>query len=472
MRYKKIKVKKKVIILISIFLIFLIYIVLINYNKIQNLANLIKIQMYGEPIEKETGIINNEFFSINQDGKDSKNTTKGINEAIQYASKNNIEYIQLRKGTYLIDGNTTNYCNFENAEKKGIILESNITLDLNGSLIKHVSTSYPNYSIFSITDVENVEIRNGFIVGDKYTHDYSNSSTHEWGFGIDIRGSKNVNINNVQISETTGDGIILGDYTNGDYAENISIRNCKISDCRRQGISIVCAENVCVQDNEINNINGTNPQSSIDIEPIWPLQHVKNVVIKNNIFYNNASGIAVAFSGDSQDVSIINNKMTNAGIGCSNFNGNANIGYNNIIDATLWIYGQVITSNTRNEKISIYNNQIKNSEVLIGNIANVVLFNNNIQEKGIRITASNIAISNNIFSTTKQNNYAIEYFGENGASKNYICYINGNSYNGNFYINEKIDNLQNLKITDSKEETESYIKNLIGEELWNQINQE
>ena len=463
--------KKAIIILIFILLLLGIYITLTQDNIMQNLTYSIKTKMFGEAIDKDTGIINNEFFSINQDGENPNNTTRGINEANKYESKNNIKYIKLENGTYLINGNTTNYNDFETAEKKGIILESNITLDLNGSTIQHVSSSYPNYAVFSVTDVQNVEISNGIIIGDKYTHEYIASSTHEWGFGIDIRGSKNVVINNVQIKEVTGDGIILGEYTNGEYAENVKIRNCKITDCRRQGISIVCAENVHVSENEIDNIKGTTPQCSIDVEPYYPLQHVKNVVIENNIFYNNESGIAVSFSGDSKDIFVLNNEMENVGIACSNFGGNANIGYNHISNGTVWIYGKEINDDSRNECISIYNNQIENTDVLIENIANIILANNHIQEKGIRITASNIAITNNIFSTNKQNSYAIEYFWENNAIKNYKCYISENIYEGNFNINEKIDKQQNLEVFTSKEETENYIKNIIGEELWNQINQ-
>ncbi|WP_256580251.1 hypothetical protein, partial [Pseudomonas sp. GP01-A3] len=43
----------------------------------------------------------------------------------------------------------------------------------------------------------------------KNTHQYNGGGTHEWGFGIQIRGSKNVTIKNVELSNFTGDGILL-----------------------------------------------------------------------------------------------------------------------------------------------------------------------------------------------------------------------------------------------------------------------
>ena len=85
--------------------------------------------MYGEPINIENGMINNEFFDIRKDGTNAKQTTDGINEAIKYANDNNIVNIQLENGRYLINGEVEN-TTYKN-EKKGIILQSNINLNLN-----------------------------------------------------------------------------------------------------------------------------------------------------------------------------------------------------------------------------------------------------------------------------------------------------------------------------------------------------
>ena len=57
--------------------------------------------MYGDPIA-EDGTINNTYFGIEIDGNDAKKTLVGINKAIEYASKNNIENIKLEKGTYIL----------------------------------------------------------------------------------------------------------------------------------------------------------------------------------------------------------------------------------------------------------------------------------------------------------------------------------------------------------------------------------
>ena len=312
-KVKKYKGKKSYAILFLILLI-LLFILSIETGDIAKIDKKILKQFVGEAIAQD-GTINNAYFGINNEGKYAKNTTNGINDAIEYASKKNIEYIKLEKGIYLIDGISKNTIYNETATKKGIILKSNITLDINGAKLKHIENSAVNYAVISITDVENVKVCNGYIECDRYNHDYdTRKSTHEWGFGIDIRGSKQIEINNIQIEKTTGDGIIVGDYINGRLSQNVKILNCNISDCRRQGISIVCGENIEVEQNEIHDINGTEPQAGIDIEPYPNLQKVNNVRITENILYNFASGRAIAFLGDSQEIVIENNDIRSGGI--------------------------------------------------------------------------------------------------------------------------------------------------------------
>ena len=240
----------------------------------------IKIARYGEPINLETSTINNEFFGISDDFSNARKTTEGINEAIKYASRNNIEYIKLEKGNYMIMPNKS-----ENG-KKGIILYSNITLDFNGSTIKAETNNASNYSMITISDVENVNLINGIMVGDKNTHEYDENSTHEWGMGITIKSAKNIVIKNLHISDMTGDGIYVSKNTQNINSTNIQISNCNIYNCRRQGITIISADGVIIKENEIHDINGTNPQAAIDLESNLEEERIENIEICNNNMYN------------------------------------------------------------------------------------------------------------------------------------------------------------------------------------------
>ena len=103
---KKLKVEKKnVKTIFTILLILLIIIIMCGFllrKNIQQQISILKEQFDGEPIDLNTGIINNSYFNISKDGTNSEQTTKGINRAIVYAYRNNIKNIKLEDGTYLI----------------------------------------------------------------------------------------------------------------------------------------------------------------------------------------------------------------------------------------------------------------------------------------------------------------------------------------------------------------------------------
>lgn len=243
-----------------IFLMVLLFL-LISHNEIIKVSEKIRVELYGEPISND-GKINNNYFNIDSSG--NRECAKEINTAIKYAYKNNIKDLKMEKGKYLINGISSDINSNETDIKKGVVLFSNITLDLNGSIVKIQQNDKVNYAVLSVYDIENVTIQNGIIEGDKEEHNYNNrKSTHEWGFGIDIRGSRNVKINNMEIYNCTGDGIIITDYIDrNNYSKNITIKNTEIHNCRRNGISVISAEEVEISDNSIYEISGTSPRFS------------------------------------------------------------------------------------------------------------------------------------------------------------------------------------------------------------------
>lgn len=241
---------KKIMILISLLGIIIIFYIIIKPDSIKQIKYYYLEKIYGQPIDIETGIINNDFFNIDSTGKECVNTTKGINEAILYANKNNIEYIKLEHGSYLINGIR---------DSKGIELKSNITFDCGGATLQEITNDQIGYCVFYLNEVENVKIINGIIKGDKNTHNYDNiSSTHEWGSGIVLLGCINIEIHNLEIYNFTGDGIYISgsEVSNGSrlLSKNISIENNNVHHCRRQGISIITGDTIEIKDNEIHDI--------------------------------------------------------------------------------------------------------------------------------------------------------------------------------------------------------------------------
>ncbi|MDQ0782138.1 right-handed parallel beta-helix repeat-containing protein [Chryseobacterium sp. W4I1] len=178
----------------------------------------------------------------------------------------------------------------------GIFAQSNsqIYFQKNSSLILK-PTANIRYQIISLHGVENVKIYNPRLIGDRDKH---LDSKGEWGFGIDIRGSRNIEIYNVNISDCWGDGIVLVKTMRNIRAgitkdkllktENINIIGGIIDNVRRNGITIAGGKDILIKNLLITNVNGTNPMAGIDIEPDDSSNELENINIEN-VKINNAN---------------------------------------------------------------------------------------------------------------------------------------------------------------------------------------
>ena len=299
--------------------------------------------------------IDNAQFGIDNTGQNARATTDGINQALEWAKEQGYENIKFTDGTYLIQ------CTWNNrfiAPTDGILVPSGLTLDLGNAVFQMEANDYPAYCIFGIVNQSDVTIKGGTLIGDLDEHVYSassDSSSHEWGFGICVSASTNVLIQGVTIKKMTGDGIILeGSYdyiaNGGKVSSNVKVLNCNISNCRRQGISVVGSNNTEIAGNEIYNISGTDPQYGIDVEPELDYT-VTNSIIHDNTIYGCSGGAIDACKGS--DYEIYNNTCT-GNIILAVFSSNVKIYENTIIDTFI----RVMDGTT---------NVIMTDNILIGN---------------------------------------------------------------------------------------------------------
>ena len=173
--------------------------------------------------------------------------------------------IIIEDGIYNID--------IETNQGTGITLNSNTHLILNGN-IQLKSNNFTNYSIINIVNCSNVIVSgSGSIIGDRETHIDTGG---EWGIGINILDSVNVEITGIDVSNCWGDSIYIGNPS----TSRININKCHLSKSRRQGISITEGDTIVVDSCTITDIIGTDPQSAIDIEPNAN-GNITNVIVKN-----------------------------------------------------------------------------------------------------------------------------------------------------------------------------------------------
>ncbi len=105
----------------------------------------------------------------------------------------------------------------------------------------------------------------------------------EWRAGLTLVNCSNVTILGLAIRETGGDGIYVG----GQLCKDFVIRDVVCDGNNRQGMSVISAENLLVENCVFSNTAGTSPMAGIDLEPNQADQKMVNVRIRNCIFENN-----------------------------------------------------------------------------------------------------------------------------------------------------------------------------------------
>jgi len=263
-------------------------------------------QGYAAPESTEWYMIENERFGIDSSGGNARATTDGINAALLWAKEQGYTHVRFPKGAYTIQ------CLWRDrfaAPTDGILVPSGLTLDLGDAVFAIEPNSFPEYCIFGIVNASDVTILGGTLAGDRETHQYApseTSPTHEFGFGICVSASSNVLIQGVTIRDMTGDGIILeGSYApmseGGAISTNIRILGCDISNCRRQGISVVGASHSEIAHNRIRDIGGTSPQFGIDVESEMDYI-VSDLYIHHNVIAGCRGGAISCHSGSEYQV--------------------------------------------------------------------------------------------------------------------------------------------------------------------------
>lgn len=198
-------------------------------------------------------------------------------------------------------------------------LSSNTNIFLN-TTIKLAPNNFPSYSIIEIRNKTNINLIGGIIQGDIKDHKYVGSSTHEWGMGVFIMSSSNINIENTYISMCTGDGIYIGggdesSISNNTFAsKNISLKSVICDNNRRQGLSIIHADGMTICQSRFVNtgkIKATPPSAGLDIEPNLTNgrnNSVRNIKIYDCKFINNVGRSLEADLGviDGNDMNIEN----------------------------------------------------------------------------------------------------------------------------------------------------------------------
>jgi hypothetical protein len=109
----------------------------------------------------------------------------------------------------------------------------------------------------------------------------------EWRHALNIRSSVNVQIIGLTLAESGGDGIYLGSLRPTAPNRDIVIRDVLCDRNYRQGISVISAENLLIENTVMRGTAGTPPAAGIDFEPNHKGERLKNCVMRNCATENN-----------------------------------------------------------------------------------------------------------------------------------------------------------------------------------------
>lgn len=155
-----------------------------------------------------------------------------------------------------------------------------------GATLQAITNAAETYQIIAITDCNDVKISGGSIVGERSTH---TGETGEWGSGIEIVGSSNIEISNVNISDCWGDGIYVGVTASQNFCDNIMLSGITADNNRRTGIAVISAKNLTCLGCYLKNTNGVaGAEHGLNLEPNNTTEFLENIVIEDLVTENNA----------------------------------------------------------------------------------------------------------------------------------------------------------------------------------------
>lgn len=227
--------------------------------------------------------ISSNLFRFSSD--DPELNTKNFRSMCMLTSDEHVGVLHISNGIYNIKLDSKNECCFN--------LNSNTELIIDGAIILE-GNQLENYQILQIKKKGNVKVHgSGILVGDVETH---LGKTGEWGMGIAILDSDNIEIRDLTIKNCWGDCIYIGQvgYDKSSYSQNVLIDNIICQSGRRQGMSIISGKDIYVTNSQFidtGSIKFTAPGAGIDIEPnILGNTVVDNIVIEHCEFYGNTNG--------------------------------------------------------------------------------------------------------------------------------------------------------------------------------------
>lgn len=226
-----------------------------------------------------------DYGAIPDDGQDDSQAFNDVIRAVAYGSSSEKgKSIWVPAGVYHLDPGTDGH-------RMEVIRCSNIHIYMDDNAYIQTMTTKNNghYYTIWISDVENVSIDGGHIIGDGASHSKTKPGIE--GHCIAIYGSNDVSISNVHISYATGDGIYIGSDNTNVPCKNVAITNCTVEYSRRNNLAIADGSYITVANSKFNKAKSisnnssfgyaADPESGVLFETNNDKKPVSNIILYN-----------------------------------------------------------------------------------------------------------------------------------------------------------------------------------------------
>ncbi|MCX7007583.1 MAG: right-handed parallel beta-helix repeat-containing protein, partial [Kiritimatiellaeota bacterium] len=120
--------------------------------------------------------------------------------------------------------------------------------------------------------------------------DYDDKAQYEhaeWRHVLSFKSSANVQVTGLTLADSGGDGIYLGVGRCGVPCSDVVIRDVVCTNNYRQGISVISARNLLIENCTLTDTWGSAPEAGIDFEPNLDSEELVHCVMRNCVSANN-----------------------------------------------------------------------------------------------------------------------------------------------------------------------------------------
>ncbi len=208
-------------------------------------------------------------------GFDAEESTEALQSAIH--SKAEKVVIEKMPGPWIVD-------KIELAGDQELIFEAGVEVVAKRGAFRGTSDS-----LFTAWNKKNIKLTGPGATLRMHRADYDSPAYKkaEWRHVLSFRGCEGVSVVGLTLAESGGDGIYLGTGRRGETNRNVVVRDVVCDRNYRQGISVITAENLLIENCTLKNTAGTAPAAGIDFEPNRPTERLVNCVMRNCTIENN-----------------------------------------------------------------------------------------------------------------------------------------------------------------------------------------